>query len=163
MYYITKNNEHIEIDTNSIWYKSSAKCVIMLPYGDYADVKAGRAAEIRVDLPHPIEGIKLRLIVPSGDGACKNIYCIHAEDWEIIDLLDGYFAVTNGHQGEQSGLTPYWFGHSQANYLVWREVTTNPLILVEHLKRRLPDLNREAFETIEDAAYELARANHNES
>ena len=134
MYYFKNENERVEINENNIWHKSGAKNVVMLPYGEHADVKSGRAAEIRVDLPHPIEGIKLRLIMPAGSDDSKSVYRIHAEDWEVMNLLDAFFGVTHGGQGEGTGLDRYWFGHYQANYLVWREVTNNPLILMYKLK-----------------------------
>ena len=59
MYYIDKANERHEIIFETIWHKSNANSLIVLPYGDYDSVRRGEADEIRFDMAHPLEGISM--------------------------------------------------------------------------------------------------------
>ena len=116
------------LDANAIDLCSASKDNIMLPYHGSLPAQLSEASGAQIYLNIQVsQPIKVVLVI-LGNGRNKRRYTLEAAIEEIKSLLDRFF-----DQKENSGLSAYWLGVWQANYITWRQLTAQPDRLTDFL------------------------------
>lgn len=116
------------LDATAIDLRSVSKQDIMLPYHGSLPAQMSEASGALIYLNIQVsQPIKVVLVV-SGSNSKKSRFPLDVTAEEVKSLLDRFF-----DQKEKSGLSSYWLGIWQANYITWRQLTTCPSRLTDFL------------------------------
>lgn len=116
------------LDADAIDLRSVSKDDIMLPYHGPLPAQLSGASGAQIYLNIQVsQPIKVVLVV-SGSNRKKDRFALEATAEEIKSLLDRFF-----DQKENSGLSAYWLGIWQANYITWRQLIVCPSRLIAFL------------------------------
>lgn len=114
-----------ELDATAIELRSASDQDIMLPYRGELPKKMSMASSAHIYLNIQLsQQTKIALVVTMETGK-KIRRPLDATAEEIMDLLDRFF-----DQKDNSGLSPYWMGVWQANYITWKQLTHRPASLI---------------------------------
>ena len=104
-----------ELDTDAVELHSVNPQDIVLPYRGVlpAQMSSVSSASLQINV-QPVQGAVLVLAVDKENGRVRRP--LEATSSEIIDLLDKFF------EQDDTGLTDYWRGFEQANYMGWRQL-----------------------------------------
>lgn len=116
------------LDANAIDLRSASKQDIMLPYHGSLPAQMSEVSGAQIYLNIQVsQPIKVALVVSSSKGK-KHRFPMDATAEEVKSLLDRFF-----DQKQNSGLSSYWLGIWQANYITWRQLTVCPSRLTDFL------------------------------
>ena len=117
-----KRDPSIKLNRNAIQIKSKDRMNILLPY--YGEVPRCRSEPVEAGLSvivqpeaftWPYPPVRILLIAKTPSGTEK--FPVSAEDDEVEEMLRQLFADPNNGK---SGLDPYWEGHWETMFMVWR-------------------------------------------
>lgn len=116
------------LDSGAIDLTSASERDILLPYHgmlpDQVSEASGAQIYLNVQVSQPV---KIVLVVCDSKGR-KSRHLLEATTEELKDLLDRFF-----DRKEKSGLSSYWLGAWQANYVTWRQLISCPSRLIDFL------------------------------
>lgn len=116
------------LDADAIDLRSASEDNIMLPYHGPLPAHLSGVSSAQIYLNIQVsQPIKVVLVVFS-NGRKKDRFILETTAEEIKSLLDRFF-----DQKENSGLSAYWLGIWQANYITWRQLTVCPSRLTAFL------------------------------
>lgn len=133
------NNAHYEglyrsypLDATQIGNVSINKQNIRLPYNGELPCEYDRAEISFIVRPHYVS-VTLHIYC----GHEHDAFTVEAEREEINEIMWRFFFCKKRPSGctyytrFRNGLSSYWTGHLQADYLMWREYTGNPAKLTD--------------------------------
>lgn len=148
-----------ELDTSKIERKSIDKQGIKLPYtGELPDTlsnTSGAAISFNVNM----ERANVLLEVQQ-DGKPRR-FSLQASVEEINAVLQPFFMREDGYTRFDNGLSRYWLGYLQADYLAWKKINQHPATLAKIIRQMKPSDKSAILNRIEredkETAYKSCR------
>ena len=140
-----RNFNHFNLDMDSIG-NTSIKCnEIKLPYIG--------ALPARYDTAYLFVRIApgdVRLSITARQGKEKTHYIVEASQEEITNLLEPFFFKqtrpgTYMTRFGAGGLSDYWLGSYQRDFMLWRQYTSQPLRIIEIVRQLTPEQRAELY------------------
>ena len=109
-----------ELDTSKIERKSIDKREIKLPYtGELPDAlssTSGAAICFNVNME------RVNILLEVQQSGKPHRFSLHASVEEIDAILQPFFMREDGYTRFDNGLSRYWIGYLQADYLAWKKI-----------------------------------------
>lgn len=117
-----------ELDATAIDLRNVSDQDIMLPYRGALPKQMSDASSAHLYLNIQLSQQARIVLIVTNDKGKKIRRPLEATAEEIMALLDRFF-----DQKDNTGLSPYWLGIWQANYMTWRQITNCPERLLSFL------------------------------
>lgn len=120
-----KEMSHVVLDVAEVRLRSRRRDRVVLPYsGDLAPLcRSPESAEIAINV-QPFSRRSAVLSVLDENGRHTR-YTVSMSSDEVDEILSRFFDLYGCGRSADSGLSDYWLGVWQANYIAWRRIAKN--------------------------------------
>ncbi len=143
-----------ELDTSKIERKSIDKREIKLPYtGELPDAlsnTSGAASYFNVNME------RANVLLEVQQDGKPRWFILQASTEEINAILQPFFMREDGYTRFDNGLSQYWLGCFQADYLAWKKINQHPATLAKIIRHMKPSDKSAILNRIEQEDKETA-------